>query len=56
MKKTVSRKLKLSRETLIDLASVQGGSVSSYTNPPRCEFSGRQTCATCQLLCTTNGC
>jgi hypothetical protein len=54
MKKT-AKKLSLHRETLAqlgqdDLQQAAGGVTV------RCEYSGYQTCATCQLTCTTNKC
>jgi hypothetical protein len=66
MRKT-SRRLALHRETLAELTrlrDVQGGTnttTSSYcpsiTCQPPCDFSnGRNTCATCESVCTTNYC
>lgn len=66
MKKKL-KKLALHRETLAeldrsdDLQGVAGGATMntcpSYTcYPANCDFSGRNTCATCQLTCTTNLC
>ncbi len=54
MKKKI-KKLTLNRETLVqldqgDLQGVAGG----YT--PRCQYSGQQTCNTCEGVCTTNYC
>ncbi len=58
------KKLSLNRETLTDLDNnvirhVVGGvsNVASCTcRPNNCDFSGRATCTTCQLTCTTNFC
>ena len=55
MKKRELKKLALHRETLaeldrLDLVHVDGGVTL------RCEFSGRNTCATCSPTCTTNLC
>ena len=59
LKKT-PKKLVLCRETLLDLdrfeLRVAGGATAFCTNPPGCDFSGRNTCTTCQLTCTTNRC
>ena len=59
LKKKIN-KLALHRETLArltqnDLEHVAGG--AGITNPPNCDFSNRQTCATCdRYTCTTNYC
>jgi natural product precursor len=55
MKKQI-KKLTLNRETLLaldrsDLRLALGG----YT-APRCQYSGRGTCETCEATCTTNFC
>ncbi|HSS49570.1 MAG TPA: hypothetical protein VLX28_11560 [Thermoanaerobaculia bacterium] len=59
------KRLSLNRETLTDLdrpemmKHVVGGvsNVASCTCRPNvCDFSGRNTCTTCQLTCTTNFC
>jgi natural product precursor len=59
------KKLSLNRETLADLdrseiRQVVGGNVSNVATctqrPNVCDFSGRATCTTCQLTCTTNQC
>lgn len=59
------KKLSLNRETLADLdkneiRQVVGGGVSNVATctvqPNHCDFSGRATCTTCQLTCTTNLC
>lgn len=60
MKKTRLRKLVLHRETLreldrFDLQHVEGGATQTC-RPDFCDFSGRNTCTTCQLTCTTNYC
>jgi hypothetical protein len=56
LKKRV-KKLALHRETLVQLAQNDLGYVAGgVTNPPDCEFSNRNTCATCNLTCTTNLC
>lgn len=57
MKKTKLKKLTLNRETLIeldrlDLRQAGGGP----TGPRVCQFSGYNTCNTCQATCTTNLC
>lgn len=59
MKKKI-RKLVLHRETLADLdgsnlQAVYGGATLTC-RPVNCDFSGRATCTTCQLTCTTNYC
>ena len=63
-----TKKLALNRETLTrlehDLGHVAGGATAvadcgtRTCMPPHsgCEFSGRQTCFTCQATCTTNLC
>ncbi|HZF08914.1 MAG TPA: hypothetical protein VFE33_09010 [Thermoanaerobaculia bacterium] len=60
MKKKKVRKLSLHRETLVELDrfdSVVGGATLTCTGCPNvCEWSGRATCNTCQLTCTTNLC
>ena len=59
------KKLSLNRETLAELDKaemtfVAGGNVSNTPTctqrPNVCDFSGRATCTTCQLTCTTNLC
>jgi hypothetical protein len=65
MKKQM-KKLALHRETLAELdrlnllTAVGGATLNtcpSYTcYPANCDFSGRNTCTTCQLTCTTNFC
>jgi hypothetical protein len=63
------KKLTLHRETLVeldraDLQPVNGATGAhstcygciSYTCRPACEYSGRNTCTSCQLTCTTNFC
>jgi hypothetical protein len=59
------KKLSLNRETLAeldrsDIKYVAGGNVSNVATctqrPDVCDFSGRATCTTCQLTCTTNLC
>lgn len=57
VKKTKLKKLTLNRETLteldrLDLHRAGGG----YTGPRACQFSGYNTCQTCQATCTTNYC
>jgi hypothetical protein len=59
--KKLPKKLVLSRETLVDLDRMElpralGGAVSQTCRPNFCDFSGRNTCTTCQLTCTTNFC
>ena len=59
MKKTM-KKLVLCRETLreldrLDLPQAAGGATVTC-RPAICDFSGRNTCTTCQLTCTTNLC
>jgi hypothetical protein len=59
--KKLPKKLVLSRETLVDLDRMDlphalGGAVSKTCRPNICDFSGRNTCTTCQLTCTTNLC
>lgn len=62
-----AKKLVLHRETLSDLDRAQlghaaGGATFQYTcpsftcYPDNCDYSGRATCFTCQLTCTTNYC
>lgn len=62
------KKLSLHRETLAELdrpelGRVEGG--TGYTNytcpsftcyPDNCWYSGRATCTTCEMTCTTNYC
>lgn len=62
MKKKISKKLVLSRETLAqlnqgELLKAKGG-FTPFTcqAPPACEYSGQNTCPTCNLTCTTNRC
>ena len=61
MKKHVKR-LTLNRETLVrlenNLIQVVGGATAVTCAPPHsgCEWSGRHTCGSCQLTCTTNYC
>ncbi len=65
MKKQM-KKLALHRETLADLDrlnlkdAVGGATLNtcpSYTcYPQNCDYSGRNTCTTCQLTCNTNLC
>ncbi len=56
MKKRAT-KVRLHRETLLNLDAVQyvGGGIS-LTCPDRCDYSGRNTCTTCKVTCTTNFC
>lgn len=54
------KKLVLCRETLreldrLDLPQAAGGATVTC-RPAVCDFSGRNTCTTCQLTCTTNLC
>lgn len=65
MKKKHLRKLALHRETLAELdrahlQEVAGGTqytCPSFTcYPANCDFSGRATCLTCEMTCTTNYC
>jgi len=56
--KKQTKKITLHRETLraldaLHFEAVVGGAV---TQRPICEFSGRNTCTTCVLTCTTNRC
>ncbi len=57
MKKRL-KKLTLSRETLAELDRQNlWPAVGGVTNPPDCDFSNRNTCATCDnVTCTTNFC
>lgn len=60
MKKKELKKLVLNRETLaeldrFDLWQAHGGATQTC-RPDFCDFSGRNTCTTCQLTCTTNYC
>jgi hypothetical protein len=60
MKKKDLKKLVLNRETLaeldrFDLWQAHGGATVTC-RPDFCDFSGRNTCTTCQLTCTTNYC
>ena len=55
MKKKDLKKLTLHRETLAELdrlhlVNVEGGATRF------CQFSGYNTCTTCQATCTTNYC
>jgi hypothetical protein len=65
MKKNRLKKLALHRETLTDLdhsglKEVGGGTgytCPSFTcYPGRCQYSGQNTCFTCEMTCTTNYC
>ncbi len=61
-----TKKLVLHRETLSDLDRSQLGNAAgggtlqtcpSFTcYPGNCDYSGRATCLTCKLTCTTNYC
>jgi hypothetical protein len=53
MKKTV-KKLVLNRETLVDLEQSLRQVAGGITL--RCQYSGYQTCGTCESVCTTNYC
>jgi hypothetical protein len=63
------KRLTLSRETLVkldhsELQPVAGATTqfstcygcASYTCRPPCEYTGHNTCTSCQLTCTTNFC
>lgn len=60
MKKKLSKKLILNRETLVELDGAAlwkaAGGATQTCRPNVCDFSGRNTCTTCQLTCTTNLC
>ena len=57
MKKKAPKKLTLHRETLTQLdlenENVAGGVTATCGG---CQFSGRQTCGTCVVTCTSNFC
>jgi hypothetical protein len=58
LKKT-PKKLVLCRETLLELDRFDlraAGGATRTCRPDFCDFSGRATCTTCQLTCTTNFC
>jgi hypothetical protein len=58
LKKSI-KKLALHRETLLELdrlGSVIGRAATQTCRPDFCDFSGRATCTTCELTCTTNYC
>lgn len=58
LKKNV-KKLVLHRETLLELdrlGSWVAGGATQTCRPDFCDFSGRATCTTCQMTCTTNYC
>lgn len=55
MKKKLTKKLSLHRETLVQLESdLQLAAGGAYT--ARCTYSGYGTCGTCESVCTTNYC
>ncbi len=65
--KSKTKKLTLHRETLTELDRTQldpaaGGATGRYTcisftcYPGICDYSGRRTCFTCEMTCTTNYC
>jgi hypothetical protein len=60
MKKHTLKKLVLNRETLVELDRMDlpyaAGGATQTCRPDFCDFSGRNTCTTCQLTCTTNYC
>ena len=61
MRKRV-KKLVVHRETLrqldqLTLEQIDGGTGdATVTCPERCTWSGRNTCNSCELTCTTNFC
>lgn len=64
MKKKL-KKLTLHRETLIELDRTELGWAAGGTAytcpsftcyPDNCQWSGRATCTTCEITCTTNYC
>jgi hypothetical protein len=56
MKKTMTKRLTLHRETLADLEHGLEQAAGGVTGPKACTFSGYQTCATCGATCGTNLC
>ena len=58
MKKKLPKKLSLNRETLalLEQPALQEAAGGVTATCGGCQFSGRQTCGTCQVTCTTNFC
>jgi hypothetical protein len=63
LKKRKLKRLVLHRETLVELDRLELRQVGGawYTDvyhscPEACQWSGRRTCTTCELTCTTNFC
>jgi hypothetical protein len=57
--KKIIKKLVLNRETVADLDGdlrLANGGATITCRPLACQYSGYQTCNTCQATCTTNYC